>query len=70
MERVTHVTLFMIGGRIGFFTGDVKNLVNDIQELKPTIFVSVPRLLNRIYDKVQIHCMIFMIIKIKMQFLF
>lgn len=52
MERVTHATLFMTGGKMGFFTGDVKNLVTDIQELKPNIFVSVPRLLNRIYDKV------------------
>ena len=42
----------MHGARIGFFQGDVKTLVNDIQELKPTLFVSVPRLLNRVYDKV------------------
>ena len=27
-------------------------LVKDIQELRPTVFVSVLRLLNRIYDKV------------------
>ena len=42
----------MCGARIGFFRGDIKTLVNDIQELKPTVFVSVPRLLNRLYDKV------------------
>ena len=42
----------MNGARIGFFRGDVKELVNDIQALKPTFFVSVPRLLNRVYDKV------------------
>lgn len=42
----------MVGARIGFFRGDVKELVNDIQALKPTVFVSVPRLLNRVYDKV------------------
>ncbi len=40
------------GAQIGFFQGDVKKLVADIQELKPTLFVSVPRLLNRVYDKV------------------
>ena len=44
--------VFMVGARAGFFRGDVKELMNDIQELKPTLFVSVPRLLNRIYDKV------------------
>lgn len=27
-------------------------LIEDIQTLKPTIFISVPRLLNRIYDKI------------------
>ena len=48
----TQLLMFMCGAQIGFFRGDVKELVKDIQELKPTIFVSVPRLLNRIYDKV------------------
>lgn len=43
--------MFMNGARVGFFQGDVKKLVGDIQELKPTVFVSVPRLLNRVYDK-------------------
>ena len=44
--------IFMCGAKIGFFGGDIKLLVNDIQTLRPTIFISVPRLLNRIYDKV------------------
>ena len=48
--------MFMMGAKIGFFRGDVKELVNDIQALKPTIFVSVPRLLNRVYDKVLLSC--------------
>ena len=52
MERVVQAELMLNGARIGFFRGDVKTLLNDIQELKPTLFVSVPRLLNRIYDKV------------------
>jgi long-subunit acyl-CoA synthetase (AMP-forming) len=30
----------------------VLELLEDIQELRPTIFSSVPRLWNRIYDKV------------------
>ena len=32
--------------------GDVKTLLDDIQELKPTIFPAVPRVLNKVYDKV------------------
>ena len=32
--------------------GDTAKLLDDIAELKPTVFCSVPRLFNRIYDKV------------------
>ena len=44
--------IFQHGARVGFFRGDVKLLTEDMQALKPTIFPTVPRLLNRIYDKV------------------
>ncbi|XP_077233193.1 putative CoA ligase CCL6 isoform X2 [Tasmannia lanceolata] len=37
------------GASIGFFRGDVRYLVEDIQELKPTIFCGVPRVYDRIY---------------------
>ncbi len=47
--------VFMCGAKVGFFQGDVKLLVDDMQALKPTLFASVPRLLNRIYDKVCVH---------------
>ncbi|XP_064612729.1 long-chain-fatty-acid--CoA ligase 1-like [Liolophura sinensis] len=52
-ERTIQAMMFLHGCRIGFFRGDVKLLVEDMQELKPTIFTAVPRLLNRIYDKIQ-----------------
>lgn len=51
-ERIAQQFCFFNCIRIGFFRGDVKLLLDDIQELKPTIFPSVPRLLSRIYDKV------------------
>ncbi|KAL9961434.1 hypothetical protein ACROYT_G030372 [Oculina patagonica] len=51
-ERLAQALCFLNGMRIGFFRGDVKLLLDDIQELKPTIFPSVPRLLTRVYDKV------------------
>jgi len=38
---------------IGYFRGDILSLIDDIAELKPTIFPSVPRLLTRIYAKLQ-----------------
>ncbi|KNC99740.1 uncharacterized protein SPPG_05120 [Spizellomyces punctatus DAOM BR117] len=40
------------GGRIGFWQGDVTKLMNDVAELKPTIFAGTPRIYNRIYDSV------------------
>jgi long-chain acyl-CoA synthetase len=40
------------GGSVGFFRGDIRGLVDDIQALRPTILPVVPRVLNRVYDKV------------------
>uniref|UniRef100_A0A8C8JE10 Arachidonate--CoA ligase n=1 Tax=Oncorhynchus tshawytscha TaxID=74940 RepID=A0A8C8JE10_ONCTS len=37
---------------VGFYQGDISLLMDDIKTLKPTFFPVVPRLLNRIYDKV------------------
>lgn len=51
-ERFVEISLYLVGGSIGFFSGDVKKLMDDIKVLRPTIFPSVPRLLNRMYDKI------------------
>ncbi|XP_045213523.2 long-chain-fatty-acid--CoA ligase 1-like isoform X2 [Mercenaria mercenaria] len=53
-ERGLQVVFFMNGAKVGFSSGDVKLLTDDLQALKPTIFPTVPRLLNRMYDKVMI----------------
>jgi long-chain acyl-CoA synthetase len=52
-ERANQIAVVMLYGSIGFYEGDIKRLVDNIKELKPTIFSTVPRLLNRIYAKVQ-----------------
>ncbi|OPJ84205.1 long-chain-fatty-acid--CoA ligase 5 [Patagioenas fasciata monilis] len=52
-ERVVQAVIYSCGGRVGFFQGDIKLLTDDMKTLKPTIFPVVPRLLNRIYDKIQ-----------------
>ncbi|CAG5136565.1 unnamed protein product [Candidula unifasciata] len=51
-ERILEAIALTSGARTGFFQGDVRKLMDDIKELKPTVFPSVPRLLNRFYDKV------------------
>uniref|UniRef100_A0A672S6S6 Arachidonate--CoA ligase n=1 Tax=Sinocyclocheilus grahami TaxID=75366 RepID=A0A672S6S6_SINGR len=38
--------------QVGFYQGDISLLMDDIKTLKPTFFPVVPRLLNRIYDKI------------------
>lgn len=45
--------MYCVGGAVGFFLGDVRRLSDDMKALKPTVTPAVPRLLNRIYDKVQ-----------------
>ena len=52
-EQCMFATTLIYGVRVGCFGGDVLKLVEDIGVLKPTIFPSVPRLLNRIYGKIK-----------------
>ncbi|KAJ1555340.1 hypothetical protein HK096_003485 [Nowakowskiella sp. JEL0078] len=52
MERECFLVLMYHGARVGFYQGDTLKLLDDVAELKPTVFGSVPRLYNRIYDKV------------------
>lgn len=51
-DRVAEETFLCIGGRIGYWQGNVKKLMDDVCALKPTIFVGVPRIFDRIYTGV------------------
>ncbi|XP_019619846.1 PREDICTED: long-chain-fatty-acid--CoA ligase 5-like [Branchiostoma belcheri] len=52
IERIMQLYLFTHGARIGFYRGDVKELMSDIQALQPTCMATVPRVLIRIHDAV------------------
>lgn len=52
-DRIVQAIMFSCGARVGFFQGDIQLLPDDMKTLKPTLFPVVPRLLNKIYDKVQ-----------------
>ncbi|XP_006183571.2 long-chain-fatty-acid--CoA ligase 5 [Camelus ferus] len=52
-ERVVQAVVFSSGAKVGFFQGDIRLLPDDMKTLRPTLFPAVPRLLNRVYDKVQ-----------------
>ncbi|GFE52900.1 hypothetical protein BaOVIS_003040 [Babesia ovis] len=51
-ERLYIDSSLFMGGKIGVYSGDVRNILDDLETLKPTVFVSVPRLFFRIHDKV------------------
>ncbi|XP_066994601.2 long-chain-fatty-acid--CoA ligase 1 isoform X5 [Anabrus simplex] len=52
LERCCENGVYMMGGSVGFFSGEIKRLTDDMKALRPTVMPAVPRLLNRIYDKV------------------
>jgi long-chain acyl-CoA synthetase len=52
-ERLNFQVLAHYGGCVGFYQGDPLKLVDDLLHLRPTVFASVPRLLNRIHDKLR-----------------
>uniref|UniRef100_A0A8D0A4M9 Arachidonate--CoA ligase n=1 Tax=Sander lucioperca TaxID=283035 RepID=A0A8D0A4M9_SANLU len=51
-ERVVQCVILIHGARIGYFQGDIRLLMDDLKMLQPTVFPVVPRLLNRMFDKV------------------
>ncbi|KAL2098073.1 hypothetical protein ACEWY4_007280 [Coilia grayii] len=51
-ERVVEGVILIHGGRIGYFQGDIRLLMDDLKTLQPTVFPVVPRLLNRMFDKI------------------
>lgn len=53
LERACQSIIYMSGGSVGFAQGNIKLLTDDIKTLRPTFIPAVPRLLNRIYDRIQ-----------------
>lgn len=51
-ELTILLTVLYRGGAIGFWRGDINGLIEDVQTLKPNMFIGVPRVFNRVYDKV------------------
>ncbi|CAH8324595.1 unnamed protein product [Eruca vesicaria subsp. sativa] len=49
-ERANQIMGVYGGVSIGFYQGDILKLMDDLAVLRPTVFCSVPRLYNRVYD--------------------
>ncbi|KAJ2328795.1 medium-chain fatty acid-CoA ligase faa2, partial [Coemansia sp. RSA 2702] len=52
LGRIVVHLVAVTGGRTAFPRSDPSKLVEDLKELQPTIFVGVPRLFNRIQEKI------------------
>ena len=50
--RTAEETFLSLGASIGYWRGDIKGLVDDIAALRPTLFIGVPRVFDRIYTGV------------------
>lgn len=53
LEREFLYSMFCVGAAIVYYSGDVAKIKDDLALVKPTIFVSVPRLFSRFYDVLQ-----------------
>ena len=53
LENICVLAMFVYGARICPFSGDIKNVKDDLSLVKPTFFMSVPRLYNRFHDAVK-----------------
>ncbi|XP_045849761.1 long-chain-fatty-acid--CoA ligase 1 isoform X1 [Meles meles] len=51
-EQLMQCVMLCHGAKIGFFQGDIRLLMDDLKALQPTIFPVVPRLLNRMFDRI------------------
>jgi long-chain acyl-CoA synthetase len=53
LERIVFAVITYYGGYYGFYNGDVQKIKDDINELRPHVFTSVPRLFNRFSDTIK-----------------
>ena len=51
-ERVINLFCMYIGATVGFYSGSNQRVVEDAKILKPTVFISVPRVMLRVYEKI------------------
>ncbi|EAY06876.1 AMP-binding enzyme family protein [Trichomonas vaginalis G3] len=49
-ELASQTCFLAQGCRIGFYTGSIKNIMDDVQALRPTMMLGVPRVFNKIAE--------------------
>lgn len=53
-ERCVCNIVIAFGNCIGVYSGDVKRLVEDINALRPSLLFAVPRVINKIHEKINV----------------
>jgi long-chain acyl-CoA synthetase len=46
-ERIIDLAMMFVGGSIGYYSGDVRNMARDIKAVKPTVLAGVPRVFEK-----------------------
>lgn len=49
-EKVVFMTLAYLGAKYAIYGGDTQKIKDDLELVKPTLFCSVPRMLNKMFD--------------------
>ncbi|KAF0689347.1 Aste57867_19197 [Aphanomyces stellatus] len=52
IEHLIEASTLVHSGKIAYYQGDTTKILDDLALVRPTVFGVVPRLLNKIYDKV------------------
>jgi long-chain acyl-CoA synthetase len=52
LEQMFFTVNLVFGAQTGYYSGSTSRLFEDLQELKPTFFCAVPRIYERIYNKI------------------
>jgi len=51
-ERWAHIMVMAAGGRLAYYGGDTSKMLAELALVRPTFLAVVPRVLNKIYDKI------------------
>lgn len=52
-QRQVELIVTLLGVRIGYFSGDLLRLPEDLQLFKPTVFLGVPRVFSKILGRIK-----------------
>src|SRR3954452_10065982 len=53
LSRMTQMAALDVGATLAFWRGDKDKALDDLREIRPTIFPSVPRIFEKIYEQAQ-----------------